>query len=521
MADVADGLKPANENPWYVLMTLYGEEGPYLGPDNREKNRKAWNAWACQNLDEPTKAKISEETGLDIKELSGWTALESEIRDQFRKAFPARSGAEVGEKGLPNSNDEIVLNGTIFEAPIELNNYVFACDIALANSVFENRVEIRSSFFRCDAIFTNAKFQRDLNFNGSIIRGESQFESAKFDGHALFESADFWKTVRFNSAEFTLKTWFQHAEFHTVAFFNNAIFTEDTMFNGATFKREAHFHNVKFHSDTLFSEAFFAGKTSFENANIGGIGFFDHVKFLQNVTFAKAIFSGFINFQETQFGHVEANTAWPPIFADCQFEKPTSFRNAIFVRNYPDLTGAVLHEKTSFSADDARWPSKCDQPAKHAKDSCAIIRHVMAKQGLPEDEHFFFRREMQLAGQMEDWHWFRKLPIWFFGWISDYGNSIELPARWLTVLIVALSGFFAANLNSGENSIWWLDMLTGLGVSFSNTFRFFGFQKLFYGGYFTDELPPWIEVLSGGQTIVGYTLLFFLGLGLRQRFRLR
>ncbi len=33
-------LKHADQNPWYVLMTLYG--------DDHDKNRRVWNAWAGQ-----------------------------------------------------------------------------------------------------------------------------------------------------------------------------------------------------------------------------------------------------------------------------------------------------------------------------------------------------------------------------------------------------------------------------------------------------------------------------------------
>ena len=49
-------LEPANDNPWYCLATLYGEQ-----PEGRldeglaDKNRKAWNRWIATALsDEKT-----------------------------------------------------------------------------------------------------------------------------------------------------------------------------------------------------------------------------------------------------------------------------------------------------------------------------------------------------------------------------------------------------------------------------------------------------------------------------------
>jgi hypothetical protein len=36
-------LRPANENPWYCLATLHGEQPSGLGQGASEKNRSAWN----------------------------------------------------------------------------------------------------------------------------------------------------------------------------------------------------------------------------------------------------------------------------------------------------------------------------------------------------------------------------------------------------------------------------------------------------------------------------------------------
>jgi hypothetical protein len=59
------------------------------------------------------------------------------------------------------------------------------------------------------------------------------------------------------------------------------------------------------------------------------------------------------------------------------------------------------------------------------------------------------------------------------------------------------------------------------GYSFANIFKFFGIQRTYFGAEFIAGLPPVLELLSAAQTVFGYVLLFFLGLGLRSRFRLR
>ncbi len=59
-----------------------------------------------------------------------------------------------------------------------------------------------------------------------------------------------------------------------------------------------------------------------------------------------------------------------------------------------------------------------------------------------------------------------------------------------------------------------------MALSFSNLFPLFGFGRTFL----LEELkalPAVLQFFSGFQTVASLPLLFFLGLGLRQRFRLR
>ena len=49
-------LSRADENPWYVLATIYGEV-PVFEVEN--KNRNAWNAWALSDLNEVQKASVA------------------------------------------------------------------------------------------------------------------------------------------------------------------------------------------------------------------------------------------------------------------------------------------------------------------------------------------------------------------------------------------------------------------------------------------------------------------------------
>ncbi|WP_411891018.1 hypothetical protein [Yoonia sp. SDW83-1] len=64
--------------------------------------------------------------------------------------------------------------------------------------------------------------------------------------------------------------------------------------------------------------------------------------------------------------------------------------------------------------------------------------------------------------------------------------------------------------------------LSGAAYSFATRFKFFGCQRTFLlKGTGKLDAIPWMETFAAGQTVLGFILLFFLGLGLRTRFRLR
>jgi len=170
-----------------------------------------------------------------------------------------------------------------------------------------------------------------------------------------------------------------------------------------------------------------------------------------------------------------------------------------------------VHEKTVFPSEEKNWPTACDQDPKEGRDSCAALRHHLAKQGLPEAEMFFFQREMGFAQQIGKWP--ERLPYLIYGWLSDYGHSIIRPTNCLLVLFAL--GAFAVHF---ATSFGWMK---SFGYSFANMFKFFGLQRTYFDLDVIQMWPAWLQWVSGGQTVLSFILLFFLGLGLRTRFRLR
>ena len=256
-----------------------------------------------------------------------------------------------------------------------------------------------------------------------------------------------------------------------------------------------------------------SGKTDFSRSRFGGDAYFSGSILSGGAIFHKAHFVGRAYFDGVTFG---ASAQEVVTFQDSDFKEPATFLDARFPGRYPGLLGMVLNERTIFTADPAHWPKGAQADPAEAKASCAAIRHNLGKQGLPEAEHFFYRREMGFAGKSGPvW---QRPPYWLFGWFSDYGYSILTPFLWLLLLIVLGAYVLAWGLAGGVLA---LSFEQGLGLSFANVFNFLGFHRAFLEADFTQNLPQWLKVVSAFQTIFGVVLLFFLGLGLRTRFRLR
>ncbi|NRB19549.1 MAG: pentapeptide repeat-containing protein [Rhodobacteraceae bacterium] len=448
-------------------MTLYGEqEGEHLKEDRFHKNRRAWNAWVGQALNAEARKAAAVSSFVDVAELAAWGDIGEKIEARFKTEFQRRSGVPAEAIFMPDPTDDI-----------NMDNITFATAFVMSKMV---------------------------------AASPCSFGSTNFQG-ASFQNTTFMQSAYFNGTTFTCGANFDYATFMQGAHFDSVIFKHRASFNKATFSQGG-----------IFLSATFTGAADFKATNFIWGASFGSAEFKMDANFDSAIFRDFVYFSEAKFG-VEDPTKWcRPVFKDCQFEKPTSFRAAVFCDDYPDFSGAVLHDKTTFTAKLEHWPVTTKQTSEQAKDCCAIIRHAVAKQGLPEEEHFFFRREMQFAGQI-DFGW-QRLPYKIFGWFSDYGHSIARPAFWLPVIwafgFACFWGYFASCCVPHPNLVMDHPMGTAMALSFSNLFPLFGFGRTIPTEVL-DGLPTSLAVLSGLQTVISLPLLFFLGLGLRQRFRLR
>ena len=442
--------KPASENPWYVLATLFGE---YVTKDvhhievkeTSDINRKYWNAWASQGMTDGAKSAIKDAKGKSIlDDAPEWDSVRLEVEEKFKARLPK---SELPKPSLGVNFYDIIFNN----------------DIYFSDFFFPGDVNFKDTKFSGDAHFSNTKFFKTADFENAEFSGGTSFQSAKFSKYAMFRRAEFSGDVNFISAEFS----------------------GDVNFFSANFSGGAIFSSTKFFKGPFFSSANFSGNANFHNSKFSGLSIFISAEFNE-----------------------EAN------FSDAVFDSPCNFRDTHFKKYYPDLSGTLLHSKTILTSEDIYWPKKVveksnDDETKAAFESCALLRQNMTSQGLFEAAHFFFRREMAHKAELSKL-WERPFYV-IYRWV-EYGYGVKQPLvgivlLWAAgILLLIYDGF--------------LPFTTALGLSAANIFKFFGFQGAYYGGVIESLSSP-LQFMTVAQTVIGYLLLFLLGLGLRNRFRMK
>lgn len=351
-----------------------------------------WNAWACQGLSKDEKDDLKK-TYTDLT-IPDWTEdLQKAVNDAFAERLPGGS--------VPDHNSVIDFKGTNFERAVGFSGFLFL-----------KYADFRGAQFMEVADFMYAQFMEGADFMYAQFTEEIHFSYAQFKEGAYFMHTQFMKEASFTIAQFMKEANFSDAQFKEYATFINAQFT-----------KEAYFKNAQFTTWVSFRDAQFTKGASFSDAQFKEGAHFSSSRFEAHSYFQQAIFSKALD------------------FTDASFAQPANFRGARFEKYYPILEGTNLHGKTTLTAQPKYWPKATDHSQyegantptlESAAAGCAHLRHNMTAQGLPDDAHFFFRREMgcklAMAGGV------KKLPLWLYGKLSDYGYSYGRPLGWLIQL---------------------------------------------------------------------------------------
>ena len=372
----SDGKTPAEENPWYVLATIAGEQrSKGFDEDLALKNRAYWNAWVGQHLSAEDKAEIKDRFGRSLfEDTPEWSEVEPKVTEAFTKRL---TGLD-----LPDPAKRVNFRNVAFSAPIFFNRF----------------------YFPALAYFYNATFSEP-----------AFFDNATFSELADFTRATFSKPAVFNDATFSKPTNFTRATFSAYANFTNATFSETAHFTHATFSETALFNNATFSKTAFFDDAIFSAYAKFMSAGFSGPVTFVRTKFSGRADFTDASFDAPCNFREAKF-----KVAYPDLEGTLLHAKTNiSAEDNFWPKTGKQKTGS---RQDSEQGEEKRYRFLEDEPQtdKQAAQSCAHLRQNMAAQGLPEAAHFFFRREMTHRSRISR-RWERPLYTLYRGVEYGYG----------------------------------------------------------------------------------------------------
>lgn len=327
-------LRPANENPWYCLATLHGEQ-PIDGHDEElvGKNCTTWNQWITGGLNE-----------------------------QQRRTLEAMFTQRAASLPVPD--------------PATIPDF--------SQTQFDRSVNFSLGFqFPRGADFRSATFAKDANFAGVFFNGNADYRSATFSGEAIFDRSGFHAGVDFRSATFSKNGNFITAtlidpNFHLATFLGPANFRAARFFG----TRRADFDTARFADIADFGAAEFNIEADFASAIFAKSANFRSVKFSSNVDFSEATFSSTIYF-------VNATFATNTVFADARFKAQVpDFRGAT-MHEATEWHG-VAWPKPPSKRDDAqaqvyayeRLKQEMERLKKHEDEQHFFRRELRARRGL-------------------------------------------------------------------------------------------------------------------------------------------
>ena len=119
----------AEDNPWYLLATLYGVPHD-LHDEIWDRNRRDWNRYFAVSLDDETRAQLVKEMGYCEKELKPFSPEELQVVEE---AFAKRKDPSKNI-ALPASGAEIDFSHVQFDEKTYFSHHIFTeCRFTGAN----------------------------------------------------------------------------------------------------------------------------------------------------------------------------------------------------------------------------------------------------------------------------------------------------------------------------------------------------------------------------------------------------
>lgn len=405
--------------------------------------------------------------------------------------------------------------------------------------------------------FSGHKFPTRPSFTRYRFPGEALFRDARFPQGASFNDVSFPSQVTFSKCLFGGQCGFTRAAFGSSATFRQARFRSDIDFVHAVFQSSVSFEHASFGGEAHFSNVSFSGPAAFRYSRFSEMGSFNDSKFLDDGDFRDTVFSRRVSFRDVGFQKVVRfdqgtfqNTAW---FRGSGFENEALFRGirgrgaftlheAKFSR-VPDFTEAHFDEAPLLDAA-GLVPGSLSSSESAGPEIPARWRALrrLAIQGHDHERELEFLKGEIIARR--GFHDRRKhLRYWagrVYEVVSDFGRSIRRPFCYLigsfvvfaTVYLVLswTSGHCGSSGPVGCVAHDGSRLYSALAWSVHNAVPFAGagfspqeelLYECLYGKDAAGIVPHFVAAVGVVQFFTSSILIFLLGLGVRNRFRIK
>ncbi|PHZ85582.1 pentapeptide repeat-containing protein [Paremcibacter congregatus] len=280
-------------------------------------------------------------------------------------------------------------------------------------------------------------------------------------------------------------------------------------------------YNYIFPHHTKFNQVKFRKRANFYNSRFYGYAEFVGVEFSEMAYFRYATFYAWANFK----GAVFLSTA---DYRNVPFNSTTDFSEAEFTMA-PVFHGSKMYLDTDWS--DTKFSNRYEQEADAVRaERCWSTLKLLMNQMMRHDyELKFFALEMEARTLYRG----KSLSYNLYKYLSDFGQSISRPFYWLVGVFVLFWAIFygmqfyeyslSVGADQGYFTSYYVNAVALPSVSQSaltslvNSVPFVGLQKYVYGA----EASTLTLVIGVVQTLISSILLFLIGLGIRNRYRIK
>jgi Pentapeptide repeats (9 copies) len=458
------------------------------------RGAEVWNRWARQGATE-LQIKQLQQLAIAFPEymvaINRFLALEPLTEEIFHQI--EYDTVKYCRNLVPRPNDDIDFHQIVWQK----NSFVFR------GMFFLQMLEARFTKF------VVSPFQQCV-FLDYVSFIESRFLFSNFGKTLFIEHVDFDGTIFNGSTSFTKSAFLNGVDFHKTKF-KSGLYC-----NNATFYGHADFSDVHIKRGATFEDATFYGTLDFSHVTCKRDAVFRRAKFVNHIPNVIGLkVAGVLNFLEA--------TTWPAVVAPKR-SRPVILSKAkdLFRRRNKDASAMPQHD---------------NRPAATPLDHKAIalgysqLRRQMQDMKLYDEELFFHAKELEAkAYDNAEAKWKRRL-IKAYGFTSDYGLSIARPLAGLAITFVVFFClyliFFVALKDVGRfDNIWSRAFYAALHY----TFPFIPDDKEVHKTMLKmdnicgkDNLGcvNVFNILRSFHTLFSFLFLFLIGLGIRNRLRMR